>query len=213
MTNEWIGRAVAGAALVVLSPLAVVCALAIVIEDGRPVFFRQLRMGRAGAGFLLLKFRSMRRNAPGSRVTAGGDRRITRAGAFLRRYKLDELPQLWNVLRGEMALVGPRPEVPEFVDAQDARWREVLRVRPGITDLATLLYRHEEQMLAGAADPERYYREVILPEKLRLNLRYLRTRSRASDAALLALTAVYSIFPGSLDPERLARMFASEAHS
>src|SRR5207249_11392098 len=119
----------------------------------------------------------MRSGLRGVRITASTDERITRVGGVLRRYKLDELPQLWNVARGDMSLVGPRPEVPDFVDMSVPIWRRVLSVKPGITDVTTLAYRHEEELLAGVADPEKHYREVILPAKLDLNAQYIRKRS------------------------------------
>lgn len=184
-------------------PLMLVLALAVKCQDGGPIFFRQLRVGRNGSPFTLWKFRSMRMANHGAAITSSGDRRITPLGRILRRYKLDELPQLWNVLRGDMSLIGPRPEVPRFVDAADPAWRAVHRVRPGITDLATLVYRDEERILAGFDDPERAYRETVLPAKLALNLEYLRRRSLARDLKLLALTVRYSFVPGGFDPDRI----------
>ena len=145
----------------------------------------------------------MRMNNDGTAITSGGDRRITPVGKVLRRYKLDEFPQLWNVVRGDMSFIGPRPEVPCFVDSGDPVWQAVHSVRPGITDLATLVYRDEEKLLAGFADPERGYREAVLPAKLALNLQYLERRSAARDLKLLALTIRYSFVPGGFDPERV----------
>ncbi len=204
-------RAVALAGLVVFSPLLAGAAAAIWLEDGRPVLFRHIRIGLGGRPFALLKFRSMRKDSRGLSITAGGDPRITRAGRVLRRYKIDELPQLWNVLRGEMNLVGPRPEAPEYVDSRDPVWKSVLRHRPGITDLATLMYRNEEEVLAAAGEPERYYREVLLPAKLALNLRYAQTSSFTNDARLLLLTLRYSFFPLGFDPARIERAFRTNA--
>jgi lipopolysaccharide/colanic/teichoic acid biosynthesis glycosyltransferase len=192
----------------VFSPVLLAAALAVWLEDGRPVLFRHVRVGRNGRKFDLLKFRSMRDGAGGPAITAGGDPRVTRVGRILRRYKLDELPQLWNVVRGDMALVGPRPEAPDYVDANDPVWRAVLRARPGITDLATLIYRNEEEILAGADDPDRYYRQVLLPAKLALNLRYAASRTPLSDLRLLALTLRYSFLPSGFDPARIERAFA-----
>ncbi len=183
-------------------------AFAVWLEDGAPILFRHVRVGRNGRKFTLLKFRSMRKGAAGPPITAGEDPRVTGVGRFLRRYKLDELPQLWNVVRGDMALVGPRPEAPEYVDANGPLWRAVLGLRPGITDLATLVYRNEEELLAGAPDPDRYYREVLLPAKLELNLRYAASRTPASDLRLLALTLRYSFLPSGFDPKRIERAFA-----
>ncbi|MEZ5401935.1 MAG: sugar transferase [Bryobacteraceae bacterium] len=196
-------RVAAAAALVLLAPVLAAIAVLIVIEDGFPVFFRQDRMGRGGNSFRLLKFRSMVHRSSGTQVTAKGDSRITRIGAFLRRLKLDELPQLWNVVRGDMALIGPRPEVPRYVEYGDPRWKEVLSVRPGITDLATLVYRNEEEILAGASDPDMCYRAEVLPRKLELNLEYLRERSFRRDLRLLALTVRYSFVPEGFRSEEI----------
>jgi lipopolysaccharide/colanic/teichoic acid biosynthesis glycosyltransferase len=129
-------------------------------------------------------------------VTARGDDRITGIGRFLRRSKLDELPQLWNVVRGDLALVGPRPEVPRYVDLANPQWQEVLRVRPGITDPVTVALRDEETLLAGAADPERFYREELQPAKLRRYIEYLEARSAATDVHVLYRTVLAVLFPG-----------------
>jgi lipopolysaccharide/colanic/teichoic acid biosynthesis glycosyltransferase len=196
-------RLLAGAVLVGAAPLMALVAAAIVLETGFPVFFGQERMGRGGNSFRLWKFRSMRTGRSGTLVTAKGDSRITRVGAILRKLKLDELPQLWNVIRGDMALIGPRPEVPRYVEYGDPRWKAVLSVRPGITDLATLVYRDEEDILARAADPELSYRSEVLPRKLALNLEYMRERSFRSDLRLLALTARYSFVPGGFRSEEI----------
>jgi lipopolysaccharide/colanic/teichoic acid biosynthesis glycosyltransferase len=194
-------------ALLFFLPLFAVIALAVVLENGRPVFFRQTRIGRHGRPFPLLKFRSMRVGLSGTAVTAGNDRRVTRVGRVLRRYKLDELPQLWNVVRGDMSLIGPRPEVPAFIDLTDSNWRAILSVRPGISDLATLVYRNEEDVLAGAADPERYYRDVVLPTKMALSLHHIQARSWRFDVKLLALTLRYSFAPTGFDPVRVRQTF------
>jgi lipopolysaccharide/colanic/teichoic acid biosynthesis glycosyltransferase len=137
----------------------------------------------------------MRNGARGPSITAASDPRVTRAGAILRKYKLDELPQLWNVARGDMSIVGPRPEVPRYVNYDDPRWRQVLEERPGLTDLATLVYRDEEQILAQASEPEAYYREVLLPDKLQLNLQYQRNRNLLFDLRLILTTVRYSFLP------------------
>jgi lipopolysaccharide/colanic/teichoic acid biosynthesis glycosyltransferase len=129
----------------------------------------------------------------GRAITASGDRRITQLGAILRRWKLDELPQLLNVLAGNMSLVGPRPEVPEYVDFQAPIWTAVLSVRPGLTDVATLLYRDEERLLSTASDPEAFYRNDVLPAKLLLSLRYIQTKSFQRDLRLILLTLRSSI--------------------
>jgi lipopolysaccharide/colanic/teichoic acid biosynthesis glycosyltransferase len=151
----------------------------------------------------------MRNGTQGSVITAAGDSRITRAGARLRRYKLDELPQLVNVLRGDMSLVGPRPEVPELVRMDSPIWRAVLQVRPGITDLATLLYRDEEKLLGASSEPNGFYRESILPAKLVLNLEYLVSRSFWQDLKLILLTIRYSLFPGGLNQDIIKKSFST----
>ncbi len=190
-----------------LLPVLGAIALLIWWDDGFPVIFRQARVGRHGKLFNILKFRTMRVHAPGLPITASGDHRVTRVGRSLRRFKLDELPQLMNVLRGDMSLIGPRPEVPEFVELNDPRWRAVLSVRPGITDLATLVCRDEERFLGATPDPARCYRETVLPAKLQLNLEYQRSRSFRQDLRLLFLTVRYSFFPAGFDPDRLCQRF------
>jgi lipopolysaccharide/colanic/teichoic acid biosynthesis glycosyltransferase len=195
--------------LLALAPLLAVIAVLVRCGDGGPVLFRQVRVGRGGRSFVLLKFRSMRVDNSGPAITAAGDGRVTKVGRWLRAYKLDELPQLWNVLRGEMSLVGPRPEVRRYVDERDPVWQRVLSVRPGITDLATLVYRNEEQLLGEAEEPERFYREQVLPEKLRLNLRYLELSSLARDWRLLVLTVGYSLWPKGFTPETVLRRLAA----
>jgi lipopolysaccharide/colanic/teichoic acid biosynthesis glycosyltransferase len=189
--------------LLALAPLFAAVCFAILFEDGRPLLFRQTRVGKNGRFFQILKFRTMRDAACGAMITAAGDTRVTRCGAFLRKYKLDEIPQFANVLRGDMSLIGPRPEVPQYVEAQDRLWQSVLRVRPGITDLATLAFRDEEHLLLSAPDPEAFYRTSILPRKLRLNLRYQRSRTLPRDFKLLWMTARYSLFPAGFDRERV----------
>jgi lipopolysaccharide/colanic/teichoic acid biosynthesis glycosyltransferase len=204
-------RLVATAALVLALPALAAIAVAVVLFDGRPVFFTQTRIGRHNQPFRLWKFRTMRNDTGGARITSGGDRRITRTGAILRKYKLDELPQLWNVVAGHMSWIGPRPEVPAFVDASDPRWAAVLRARPGITDLATIVYRNEEEVLRSAADAETYYREVILPRKLALNLEYDSVRSWRSDLALVWFTIRYSLNPTDFDAAHVQREILSRA--
>ena len=181
----------AGFGLVLLAPLLVGIALWIKLDSRGPVFFRQQRVGRFGAPFHIHKFRSMRENAPlaGPQITIGADPRITRAGFFLRRSKLDELPQLLDVLAGTMSLVGPRPEVPRYVAMYPPEVREkVLSVRPGITDPASIAYRDESTLLAHAADPERAYIEQIMPAKLRYAVEYVDHMSLANDLRLIGAT-------------------------
>jgi lipopolysaccharide/colanic/teichoic acid biosynthesis glycosyltransferase len=177
------------AGLVVLSPLFLLLGVWIKLDSPGPVFYRATRVGKNGQLFRLYKFRSMvagaDRHGPG--ITASGDTRITAAGRFLRRSKLDELPQLINVLKGDMSLVGPRPEDPRYVALYTDVQRQVLRVRPGITSAASLAYRHEEQLLAGA-DWETVYREQVLPAKLAIDLDYLARRTLISDLKLIMQT-------------------------
>ena len=164
--------------LVVLSPVFLVVAALIKAKDRGPVFFRQERVGLHGRTFRIHKFRTMRVANAGVLITSADDDRITPVGAFLRRTKLDELPQLIDVLRGDMSVVGPRPEVPRYVAmwGDDAR-AEILSVRPGISDPAAIAFRNEQDVLAAADDPERHYVEVILPQKVAMYLDYVRTRS------------------------------------
>ncbi len=199
-------------ALLVLAPVLGVIALAVWIGDGSPILFRQERVGRGARLFPILKFRTMRTDASGGSITVAGDRRITRVGRWLRKFKLDELPQFFNVLRGDMSLIGPRPEVPDYVDLSNPVWRDVLTERPGITDLATLAYRDEEHLLVSAEDSDSYYRSVVLPAKLNLNLRYGRTRCVAADVKLLWLTMHYSLRPACFERERVLAMFQPVVH-
>jgi lipopolysaccharide/colanic/teichoic acid biosynthesis glycosyltransferase len=175
--------------LLVLAPVLGAVALLVRLVDGRPVFFRQERVGRHGRPFRIWKFRTMTQGATaGGALTIAADSRVTRLGRWLRASKLDELPQLFNVLAGEMSLVGPRPEVPRFVAHYSADQRRVLAMRPGITDPACLSYRHEGVLLARSADPERTYVAEIMPEKIRLNLEYARTATRWSDFRVILRT-------------------------
>ena len=170
--------------------LFLLLALWIKCDSAGPVFFRQERVGRGGKPFRILKFRTMRPDSDrGIQITVGEtDSRITRSGRFIRKWKLDELPQLINVLRGEMSLVGPRPETPKYVAYWTAEQRHVLDVRPGITDPASIRYRNENEMLAGRENPERYYIEVLMQEKLGLQLEYVRHHSFWGDIAILFQT-------------------------
>lgn len=177
--------------LIALSPLFLVVAVAIKRDSPGPVFFRQVRVGKDGKPFRIHKFRSMTVNKADNtkEITVGGDARITRTGAWIRHWKLDELPQLIDVFLGDMSVVGPRPEVPRYVALYpDALRQIVLSVRPGITDLASIRFRHENDLLAQASDPEQAYRDQILPEKLRLQSEYVRTRSFFGDLGILAAT-------------------------
>lgn len=188
----------AGTALVVLAPALLAMALWIKWDSPGPVFFRQLRVGRHGREFFIYKFRTMRTDAErlGPQITIGADARITRSGHVLRKYKLDELPQFINVLIGDMSVVGPRPEVPRYVaHYTDAQRDVVLSVRPGITDLASIEYRDENALLGASKDPQATYIEVVMPAKLALCERYVRTRSFWGDIAIIVRTAKTAFFP------------------
>ena len=177
--------------LLVLSPLLAVIAVLVRLESRGPALFRQERVGLNGQPFTIHKFRTLRVGARGLLISPTHDPRITRLGAVLRRTKLDELPQLWDVLIGNMSLVGPRPEVPGYV----AHWPEgtaevILSVRPGITDPASVVLRHEAQELAAVADPERHYVDVLLPQKTAMYVAYVQNRSLLGDLRILADTLV-----------------------
>jgi len=197
--------ACAAAGLLLLMPILTTLALVILWDDGPPVLFSQMRVGKRGKQFRIWKFRTMHAGSQGSVVTAAGDGRITQLGSVLRRFKLDELPQLFNVLKGDMSLVGPRPEAPEYVQLEAPIWQAVLQVRPGITDLASLLYRDEEKLLAMSGDLNTFYRESVLPAKLVLNLEYIRSRSFPQDIMLILLTIHYSLFPERFDADFIKR--------
>lgn len=184
---------VAGLLLLATLPLQILAAVWILLDSRGPVLFRQQRVGKAGVPFEILKFRSMiaTPSPQGSLVTTASDRRITRAGAVLRKLKIDELPQLVNVLRGEMSLVGPRPEIQRFVDLYPSEMRaKILSVRPGITDPASILFRNESEIIDAAENPESEYVNVVMPAKLKLYEQYVDNRSFAGDLMLLAKTAV-----------------------
>jgi lipopolysaccharide/colanic/teichoic acid biosynthesis glycosyltransferase len=185
--------AVAGVLLLALSPLLAVLVALVRATSPGPALFRQTRIGRDGRPFVLLKLRTMRADAAstGPAITAGTDPRITPLGARLRRAKLDELPQLWNVLRGDMSLVGPRPELPHYVARYTAAQRAVLRARPGLTDPASLAWANEAATLATFADPQRAYAEAVLPQKLALSLAYLERRTVWTDLAVVTRTAAH----------------------
>ena len=215
--NRGCGRcfdvACAGAGLLVLSPVFLLVALIVLAFDGWPLFFRQERVGLGGKPFRIWKFRTMTPPRPGHAeplLTSAGNSRITRVGRWLREFKLDELPQLWNVLIGEMSLIGPRPEVQRYVDPDAPEWKVVLGVRPGITDLATLAYVDEEQTLAACQDVERHYREIVLPKKLALNVRYVQLRSWRSDLELILLTLMEILHLGRWNQSWMKRFLPAE---
>ncbi|MEO8429889.1 MAG: polysaccharide biosynthesis protein [Acidobacteriota bacterium] len=195
----------AAIALVLCVPIFIVCGVAIAVSSRGPVLFRQKRVGRRGEFFTLLKFRTMQADAAGLLMTAEGDPRITPIGRFLRKAKLDEIPALWNVLVGDLALVGPRPEVPRFVDLGNPLWRLVLQVRPGLTDPVTLTLRNEESLLASVKEnPETFYRDVLQPYKLRGYARYLKRRTWWTDIEILGRTVLAVVRPSSVPPPSIA---------
>ncbi|MDB6121280.1 MAG: glycosyl transferase [Pedosphaera sp.] len=176
--------------LMVLSPLLVLIGVVVKVSDGGPVFFRQPRVGFHGEIFRIWKFRTMIVNAEriGLSVTRNGDPRITMVGRFLRKTKMDELPQLWNVFKGEMSLVGPRPEVSKYVDRYTSEQRKVLALKPGITDLATLEFRNEEELLKSVEDVESFYLSYCVPRKIELNLQYARKANLWQDSKIILQT-------------------------
>lgn len=184
--------AISATGLLLLSPLLALIAVLVKLSSAGPALFKQTRIGRNFQFFQIYKFRTMVQDAPlkGPAITIGDDPRITRIGKFLRWSKLDELPQLLNVLKGDMSLVGPRPEVDRYVEMFRRDYEEILRVRPGITDLASLRFRHESETLAKATDPEMEYCQSILPEKIRLAKEYIQRSSVIFDLQLICKTIV-----------------------
>lgn len=184
-------RTMALIGLLLLWPVLLIVAILVRRKmPGGPIIFKQKRVGRKGRLFTMYKFRSMTVNHGGSSVSVAGESRITPLGAKLRRYKLDELPELWNVLIGDMSFVGPRPDVPGYADKLKGEEREVLNLRPGITGPASLKYRNEEELLAQQANPQRYNDEVIYPDKVRINLYYLRHYSFVKDLQMIVCTVL-----------------------
>lgn len=183
--------------LVLFSPFFLVIAGLVLISSGSPIFFTQERVGRGGRSFLIWKFRTMSVGASdsGPSVTSSGDRRITTIGKFLRAWKLDELPQLFNVVQGSMSFVGPRPEVPKYVAFYGPKQLPVLDLVPGITDRATLLYRNEEKLLAAQGTPERFYIMEVIPKKIEINLEYARRASFWGDIKIIFLTILIVLKP------------------
>ncbi len=182
--------------LLISTPFLALAAIAIKFTSRGPVIFCQKRMGLNGQTFVLYKMRTMRSANAGPQVTAGDDARITTVGRLLRKTKLDELPELWNILKGDMSMIGPRPEVPRYVDLENPMWRLVLEARPGLTDPMTLRLRNEEELMAQVAgDREKFYLETLVPFKLHGYLKYLQTRSWPSDLKVLWQTVVVVVLP------------------
>ena len=190
MPKRFLDIALSSLGLLCLLPLLLLCAILVKLSSQGPIVFAQQRIGRAFKPFWILKFRTMVHDAPklGGIITVGEDPRITRIGRILRKTKMDELPQLLNVLKGDMNLVGPRPEAPKYVNMFREDYVEILQVRPGITDLASIKYRDEAAVLAEADDPEEAYVRIVLPEKIRLAKEYIRRRSFWFDLYLILLT-------------------------
>ncbi|MAO72356.1 MAG: sugar transferase [Flavobacteriales bacterium] len=181
--------------LIVLTPVLILISIAIKISSSGPVLFYQKRVGKDGKLFTLIKFRSMTvQQQSKSTATARGDVRITKIGAFLRKYKLDELPELWNVIKGEMSLVGPRPDVPGYADKLVGNDRNILKLRPGITGAASLKYVNEEEILAAQQNPQKYNDEVIFPDKVKVNLDYYENQSLWLDIKIIFATIFRSSY-------------------
>lgn len=183
-------RVAAFCGLLVIWPVLLIVALLIKLKMPGPVIFKQVRVGLNGRMFTMYKFRTMTVNHNGSTVSVSGESRITPLGAKLRKYKLDELPELWNVLVGDMSFVGPRPDVPGYADQLKGDAREVLRLRPGITGPASLKYRDEEELLATVPDPQKYNDEVIFPDKVNINRYYLHNYSFIKDIQMIFCTVL-----------------------
>ena len=190
MLKRSLDISLAGLLLALTLPFLAIAAVIIKLDSEGPVIFRQVRMGRNFRCFQLLKLRTMRVSSGGPAYTLGADPRITRSGRWLRRFKLDELPQLWNVLRGDMSMVGPRPVVPELTTEFKQAYARLLEARPGLTDPATLKYCREAEMLALVADPLEYFKTVVTPDKLRISQAYRQRANAWSDVGVMAGTAL-----------------------
>jgi lipopolysaccharide/colanic/teichoic acid biosynthesis glycosyltransferase len=202
---------VGGIGALVTAPVVMALGAAVRLDSPGPALYVQTRVGRGGRPIRIAKLRTMVVHDPagGPQITSAGDRRVTRVGALLRATKLDELPQLWSVVKGDMSLVGPRPEVPKYVSQYRPEWRAILDVRPGITDEASLAFRREEQLLALARDRERAYVDVIMPLKIKLALDGAAERSVLADLSVLART-VLALLPGRGDAEHPAAVEARQ---
>ena len=197
-------RLIALIGFIILSPIFMIVALLVWLEDRGPVFFKQTRVGLKGKPFRLLKFRTMKVQNSGPALTVGADNRITKTGLFLRKSKLDELPQLLNVIKGDMVFVGPRPEVEAFVKLYSADQQQVLNLTPGITDVASLKYFDESERLAEAKDPHQHYVQTIMPDKIRLNLLYAKTRKNfLTDTKVIVYTLARAVGAGEKTKEFL----------
>jgi lipopolysaccharide/colanic/teichoic acid biosynthesis glycosyltransferase len=194
------------AGLIVFAPVMVISAALVAFEASGSIIFRQKRIGRGGAEFTIYKFRTMKASASGALITAEGDSRITKTGAFLRKYKLDEMPELYNILKGEMSFVGPRPEVPDLVDLNSADWQKILGARPGLTDPVTLRLRNEEALLAQAVDKQEFYRECLQPFKIKGYVHYVENRNWRIDAMILLRTLKAVMLPQTAMPPSIEEL-------
>ena len=174
--------------IILLSPVLLAIAVLIKIRMPGPVLFRQIRAGRHGKPFSICKFRTMTLNHNGNTISVKGESRITPLGAILRKYKLDELPELWNVLKGDMSFVGPRPDMPEYLSRLFGEDKQILELRPGITGPATLVYANEEEILASVSDPRKHNDEILWPDKVRMNLEYYQNHSFIGDLKIILRT-------------------------
>lgn len=200
----------AAAGLALTTPVIAAAALAVKVTSRGSALFKQVRVGKGGRPFTVYKLRTMRSAAGGAQFTSRDDDRITPVGKFLRRTKLDELPELWNILRGDMSFVGPRPEVPKYVDLEDPLWRSALNARPGLTDPVTLQLRNEEDLLSAVGgDRDEFYRQVLQPFKLRGYVEYLERRSFLADLGVLWMTAVAVFFPEKAPPPAVNELLSA----
>ena len=192
--------------LTLTSPLLILAAILIKLDSSGPILFRQTRMGRNGKTFKLLKFRSMYVSGHGALVTAAGDNRISKVGKLIRRTKIDEFPELWNIVRGEMSIVGPRPEVPELVDLDNPLWNEILEFNPGLTDPVTLQLRNEEELLAQANDRDDFYKNILQPYKLRGYIHFVKNRTWRKDLNIIFRTMKAILFPKTVTQPTIEEM-------
>jgi len=178
------------AALIVLMPVIVIISIAILFQDGQPIFFYQERVGKDWKKFKIIKFRTMIKDAhnSGPNISTNNDKRITRVGRFLRKYKLDEIPQLINILFGDMSIVGPRPEIPKYVNDFSEEYTEILKIKPGLSDYAALEYSNEAALIESAFNAEEFYKSQILPEKIKLYKRYIKEISFLTDIKIILMT-------------------------
>lgn len=204
---QWFNFLSALTGIIVLSPLFIVVSILIKLTSKGPVFFKQKRVGKNLSEFYLYKFRTMAENPENLKITVKGDKRITKIGKILRKTKIDELPQLVNVLKGDMAIVGPRPEVKEYVELNIDEWKKIMQIKPGITDPVTLKLRNEEDLLLDAKNPEEFYRKTLAKFKIKGYLQYLSKRSFAYDFKIIVITLFSVFFPNLTPPPTLEEIY------